>query len=65
MSINSSQTLAGYPDAKSTGIRDGVNLKQVSGGMVISQSNVVIEGLEIHGELRITCLLYTSDAADE
>jgi Ca2+-binding RTX toxin-like protein len=54
MSINSSQTLAGYPDAKSTGIRDGVTLKQVSGGMVVDQDNVVIEGLEIHGELRIT-----------
>ena len=52
MPLTSMSTLVGFPDAKSTGVRDGVTLKVV-GDVTITTPGVVITGLEIHGTLRI------------
>jgi Ca2+-binding RTX toxin-like protein len=52
MPLTTTSTLVGFPDAQSTGVRDGVTLKQV-GDMVVTTAGAVISGLEIHGTLRI------------
>ena len=52
MPLSSTSTLAGFPDAQSTGVRDGVTLRQV-GDMTVTTPGAVISGLEIHGTLRI------------
>src|SRR4051794_28801700 len=52
MALTTSSTLAGFPDAQSTGVRDGVTLTQV-GDMTVTTPGAVISGLEIHGTLRI------------
>ena len=52
MSVSPDSTLVGFPDAQSTGVRDGVTLKQV-GNMTVTTPGAVISGLEIHGRLTI------------
>jgi hypothetical protein len=52
MPLTTTSTLVGFPDAQSTGVRDGVTLKQV-GDMVVTTAGAVISGLEVHGTLRI------------
>jgi Big-like domain-containing protein len=42
-----------FPDASTTGVRDGVTLK-ASGGMVINTAGAVISGLDITGNVVIT-----------
>jgi hypothetical protein len=41
-----------WPNANSTGVRDGVTLTRV-GDMTVTTPGAVISGLEIHGTLRI------------
>ena len=52
MTLTTSATLAGFPDAQNTGVRDGVTLTVV-GDMTVTTPGAVISGLEIHGTLRI------------
>ena len=52
MPLTTTSTLAGFPDAQSTGVRDGVTLRVV-GDMTVTTPGAVISGLEIHGTLRI------------
>ena len=52
MPVSPTSTLLGFPDAQSTGVRDGVALRQV-GGMTVTTDGAVISGLEIHGRLTI------------
>jgi hypothetical protein len=44
--------VAGFPDGNSTGVREGVTLRQV-GDMTVTTPGAIISGLEIHGTLRI------------
>ncbi|WP_172123509.1 MULTISPECIES: M10 family metallopeptidase C-terminal domain-containing protein [unclassified Devosia] len=52
MPLDLTRTLQGFPDADSTGVRSGVNLKQV-GGFTVTEDNAVISGLDIRGTLTI------------
>ena len=52
MPLDLTATLQGFPDADSTGVRAGVNLKQV-GGFTVTEDNAVISGLDIRGTLTI------------
>jgi hypothetical protein len=52
MPLTTTSTLVGFPDANSTGVRDGVTLRQV-GDMTVTTPGAIISGLEIHGTLRI------------
>jgi hypothetical protein len=52
MPLTTTSTLVGFPDANSTGVRDGVTLRQV-GNMTVTTPGAIISGLEIHGTLRI------------
>ncbi|MCO6049125.1 right-handed parallel beta-helix repeat-containing protein [Mesorhizobium sp. RP14(2022)] len=52
MPLSSTATLAGFPEASTTGVRPGTTLKTVD-DLVVTTPGAVISGLEIHGTLRI------------
>jgi hypothetical protein len=46
MPLTTTSTLVGFPDANSTGVRDGVTLRQV-GNMTVTTLGAIISGLEM------------------
>jgi hypothetical protein len=52
MAITSTKTIAGFPDAASTGVPAGTTLTK-SGGLTITTAGAVIDGLDINGPVYI------------
>jgi Ca2+-binding RTX toxin-like protein len=51
MPVSTTQTLTGFPDAKSTGVPDGVTLKPSTGDITVTTPGAVINALDVKGTI--------------